>query len=591
MQNFKESTTETVLAADPQYEKLAALRAKLENPSTAAERIEVLNTLGWELRFIDSKESLRYAQQAYQLCEIEFEINPNIGTEYQIAIARSLLIIGVCRWRLSDYRTAIDELLEALRLYHVIREADLENEHPEALEGIADTLNTVGNIYIHLGDYAKALDYYQNALKIYEQSTNENGLATSYNNIGLVFFKLGDHKKALDYYERSLKLREASDDIHAQALTLNNIGEVYRTTKEYEKALSYYSRSLKLHKDFGGTHRAAVSINHIGMLYFAMGDYDKALTYLGQSLSIESQFGNRYGEAETMIALGSVYVKMNQNEQAFEYLNRSLKIGEEIGAKPVICNAHKALSEIYKQLGEYEKALLHFEKFHFTKEGILGDEQSKLLRSLQVIQETEQARKEAEMQRIKNIALASANEEKTRLLEKLQEQANVLEFQAKNDILTGLPNRRSYDERAAQEYERNKRHKRGFAVAIADVDFFKKVNDNYSHQVGDEVLKRVAILMQINTRKEDLVARYGGEEFVFLFPETTTERAVVACEKVRSAIEKFDWSQIHPDLAITVSIGVCGDSSQPRFEKMLSIADMHLYRAKHDGRNQVRYAM
>lgn len=582
-------TIETQLTADALHEKTTLLKRQLDKPMKADERIDTLNALAWELRFADSKESLRYAQQAYQLCELEFEINPNSGTRYQIAIARSLLIMGVCRWQLSDYHTAIDELLEALRLYNVIRETDLSNEYPEALEGIADTLNTIGNIHINLGDYPKALDYYQNALKIFEQLSDREGLSTSFNNIGLVHFKLGDYKKALDYYEQSLRYRQSISDVYAEVITLNNIGEVYCVMKDYEKALSYFNRSLKLHKESGSKHRTAVPMNHIGMLYFAMGDYEKALAYLGESLSIESEYGNRYSEAEALIALGSVYVKMGDFKNAFNHLSSALKIGEAISAKPIICNAHKTLSEIYKHQGDFDRALWHFEKFHYTKEGILGDEQSKLLRSLQVIQETEQARKEAELQRIKNIALAAANEEKSRLLEKLQEQARILEFQAKNDILTGLSNRRSYDERAAQEYERNRRHKHGFAVAIVDVDLFKKVNDTFSHQIGDEVLKRVAILMQMNCRKEDIVARYGGEEFVFLFPETTTEKAVIACEKVRVAIEKFDWSQIHPDLKITISVGVCGDTSQPSFEKMLSIADQHLYRAKQNGRNQVCY--
>ncbi|MFN3345263.1 MAG: GGDEF domain-containing protein [Chloroherpetonaceae bacterium] len=65
--------------------------------------------------------------------------------------------------------------------------------------------------------------------------------------------------------------------------------------------------------------------------------------------------------------------------------------------------------------------------------------------------------------------------------------------------------------------------------------------------------------------------------------------AVIACEKVRAVIETFDWSQIHPDLKITISIGICGDTNQPSFENMLSIADQHLYRAKQNGRNQVYY--
>ncbi|MGH8223868.1 MAG: GGDEF domain-containing protein, partial [Woeseiaceae bacterium] len=110
-----------------------------------------------------------------------------------------------------------------------------------------------------------------------------------------------------------------------------------------------------------------------------------------------------------------------------------------------------------------------------------------------------------------------------------------LEQQATHDKLTGLFNRRYADDYLQREIEAARRHDRELAVALADIDHFKQVNDRYSHAVGDKVLKRVAKILTERCRKTDVVARYGGEEFLLCFPDTSTEFAEQICGQIRKA--------------------------------------------------------
>jgi diguanylate cyclase (GGDEF)-like protein len=213
---------------------------------------------------------------------------------------------------------------------------------------------------------------------------------------------------------------------------------------------------------------------------------------------------------------------------------------------------------------------------------------------MQVHHEVEAARREAEMMRERQEALSKANADLEALNASLTE-ANVvrialvdqLERQTYEDALTGLANRRRLDLRLAESFALVQRHGRPLAVAVADLDHFKRVNDDHSHAVGDAVLKALATLLQSQVRQTDLVARYGGEEFVLVLSETDAESARLVCEKVRVAVEEHHWSGLAPGLALTVSIGYCADTSLDSAERMLAAADAELYAAKAAGRNRV----
>lgn len=188
-----------------------------------------------------------------------------------------------------------------------------------------------------------------------------------------------------------------------------------------------------------------------------------------------------------------------------------------------------------------------------------------------------------------NKSLAEANEQKTRLLEQLKLQTRDLEQQSREDALTGLYNRRYLDFRIENEFTRAKRYNRNLAVVMADIDLFKKVNDTYSHMVGDEVLKVIAHLFRDNLRGVDFVARYGGEEFILLLPETPSNGAILVCERIRREIEAYHWEAVRPGLKVTISFGLACDVNVKDHTEMLAQADAKLYQAKLGGRNQVRY--
>lgn len=171
--------------------------------------------------------------------------------------------------------------------------------------------------------------------------------------------------------------------------------------------------------------------------------------------------------------------------------------------------------------------------------------------------------------------------------EKIKKQTKELRELSIRDPLTHLFNRRHFDAHAEIMFNRSVRYQHAFSVMIGDLDHFKTINDRFSHTVGDDVLRTVSGLLLDNTRKSDLAARYGGEEFVMAFADTSLEQAKQYCEKIRKIIEHYPWDTIHPDLEVTMSMGVCGDPSLGRVEKMISHADEQLYESKKKGRNRV----
>jgi diguanylate cyclase (GGDEF)-like protein len=168
----------------------------------------------------------------------------------------------------------------------------------------------------------------------------------------------------------------------------------------------------------------------------------------------------------------------------------------------------------------------------------------------------------------------------------LQEKTTALELLATHDNLTGLFNRRHADgylERMLGE----EGGQRKLTIALADIDFFKQVNDSHSHITGDEVLKRVAKTLAAVCRSTDMIARYGGEEFLICFPDTDLLEAVRLCERLRAAVEGDDWAALGLAAAVTISFGVAERQRDSSPRTLRHAADLRLYQAKTRGRNRV----
>lgn len=174
--------------------------------------------------------------------------------------------------------------------------------------------------------------------------------------------------------------------------------------------------------------------------------------------------------------------------------------------------------------------------------------------------------------------------------EALQERNRELEHLVVTCPLTGIYNRRYFELRFAEELARAKRYRHGMSLALVDIDFFKSVNDNYGHQVGDYVLKRFAKILRDEVRSTDIVARYGGEEFAIVFPESHPEEIMPVCIRMRQSIQRKSFETPRGEIHLTASFGIsCVPSEEIGITRneLLQRADECLYRAKEEGRNRI----
>src|SRR5262245_52492840 len=161
--------------------------------------------------------------------------------------------------------------------------------------------------------------------------------------------------------------------------------------------------------------------------------------------------------------------------------------------------------------------------------------------------------------------------------------------QATRDGLTRVYNKKYFMDTMRKEFAYCLRHRVPLSLLMLDVDHFKKINDTFGHQTGDQVLSKVAQKLADTIRTEDLLARYGGEEFALMLREATDDQALACAERVRRAVEGMELSAGGAALRVSISVGVAtlldSDFSQP--EELIACADRYLYRAKGAGRNRV----
>jgi diguanylate cyclase (GGDEF)-like protein len=174
-------------------------------------------------------------------------------------------------------------------------------------------------------------------------------------------------------------------------------------------------------------------------------------------------------------------------------------------------------------------------------------------------------------------------------IHKLEKELETAKKESKEDFLTKLYNKRALDEVIEIKEAEYNRYGRNYSVVMMDIDHFKKVNDTYGHDAGDAVLAAFAKILKAKCRTVDIVGRFGGEEFLAVLSETDTKGGVIFAEKVRKHVQKARFIYKGQRIDVTVSAGVSERSRHVSAQAVLNSADEYLYKAKHNGRNQVAY--
>lgn len=179
-------------------------------------------------------------------------------------------------------------------------------------------------------------------------------------------------------------------------------------------------------------------------------------------------------------------------------------------------------------------------------------------------------------------------EQKTRELEQknreLEQKIKQIEHISKTDVLTGVANRKNFEEILSKEKARSRRYNHPLSISLFDIDHFKQINDRYGHNTGDEVLKSVAHLIQDNIRQMDVLARWGGDEFIIIYPDLALPEALSATEKLRSLVEK---KQLIDGISVSCSFGLSQYRSDDQGNSLFQRVDRALYNAKQLGRNRI----
>ncbi len=192
-----------------------------------------------------------------------------------------------------------------------------------------------------------------------------------------------------------------------------------------------------------------------------------------------------------------------------------------------------------------------------------------------------------------SLALSKQVETVTQIAHELEEEKSELVHRAQTDPLTGLGNRGFFDEALTGELERAQQAGHSLGLLLLDLDHFKRINDTYGHQLGDEVLRKVSDAVKGTLHREDSASRYGGEELAVIIPDVSLDGLGIRAEQIRTAVAEVDIRNDGEVVHVTASIGGCWVArvDDPEIaEKVISTADEELYKAKASGRNKVHVA-
>ena len=266
----------------------------------------------------------------------------------------------------------------------------------------AYALQRIGKVYSLTGDYDNALDYLLKSLKIFEKTDNKIGISKVLNGLGITYSEFNNYDKALEYYLKSYKINKKIDDKERITISLNNIGTIYERLDNYDKALEYYQKAFLLMEDINNPIAISSAIHNIGYIYFQMQEYDTALYYFNKSLQIREKCNSKRGIAFSTYNIANLYLKKNDLANAEKYLERSFKISKEIDAKRLIQNNYFLYIIISALKTEYNNLQKYNDLYFKITETIYNERSSRLIADMQTKYETEKKEQHIEMLNIEN---------------------------------------------------------------------------------------------------------------------------------------------------------------------------------------------
>jgi two-component system, sensor histidine kinase len=491
--------------------------------------------------------------------------------------AEAHMLLGECHRVLGDHAASVTSYGEGLEAARAAGDRPREAEAHRLMAFLHDSI----------GRFEEAHAHHLAALGLLEALGDERGMAHVLRTIGVSASKSRDHEQGLEWYRRSLVLARRAGDEESVSRTLTNIGLDLKNLGRLEESLVAHEEAVAISRRLGKRRSLASQLgNFAHTLALLKRDAEAESVYReaiveGRALDYPGATGN------ALVGLGRLFVRLGRLDEARALLNEGLALAERANFRPDVADALEALVLAEKRAGDPEAALGYYERFHQLTRAIAQDESRSRLKGLELRLRVDQAQREATEQRRRSHELAEANERLQAAAAEKNDLLRLLQRQTREDALTGLANRRHFDERLSAAFAEGKRNGTPLALALIDIDHFQRLTDSYSQAAGDSTLLEVARILRAHVGEADLAARIGPETFALLFAACDLDTARRACDAIRAEVEAHDWAMIHQWLKVTVSMGVAQAGPESAPERLLTEADMRLRTAKEAGRNRV----
>ena len=474
--------------------------------------------------------------------------------EARARLSRANALLGA-----ADVGRVLDEMQTAMRTFEALGDRRAR----------AWALVLIAALHVYSGDGVTAAELLQEVLPEIRKRGDLAVLARALNELANAHAIQEDPGRALQLYREAADTFRSAGDNLWMAFVLQNaayvhcgLGDRALAAGNREEAEVSYGRALALTREAAELPNPednvirAYAEGMAGRALIGLGQPLAALDHLRTAVLTARTAGDRRAEGAHLIETARALDAAGRTRDGLRAALRAVHLLEEVGDRRTLAQALEVASTLSEQVGDLAAALAAQRRFHALSQELDG-ERAKARMELNALRlDVQQARAEAERRRT----------------------------EALMDPVTGLPNRRDFDAQFGQLVARTTG---SIALALMDLDHFKRVNDRFSHLVGDDVLRVCARLLRESSRDHDLVARFGGEEFAIVLPGAEPQIALVVCERMRRAIAEYPWDTIHEGLEVTASLGCVVGLPGTTTQELLTEADRQLYAAKAAGRNKV----
>ncbi|GAA6204539.1 diguanylate cyclase [Thalassotalea sp. SU-HH00458] len=407
--------------------------------------------------------------------------------------------------------------------------------------------------------YLKAIDYSQSPEKSYEMSVLNL-------NIGIAYFKAGDLTQAKEYIKKSENISHAIEDKLGVAYALNSLSDIEEELGKLHSAIRIKEKALVIYQEFN-------SVNSVFYVNLALirqkikiDDFDSAEALIEQLKTSKEFAENDLFKLDTLDAENFFFEKQSKYEQAYAVLIKKQEVEKNVEQKENVSSLNEMQVKFDSLLKEQENKLLKQE--NESAKAQLAIQEQRLVNQILI--------GVILVLIISIILFLYARSHKTRIM---------LTKMALTDSLTNVANHRATILNLDEEFSRARRYNSPLLIALVDLDFFKKINDLYGHDIGDKVLIEFASVAQTSIRDVDYIGRIGGEEFLFIFPQTDIAYLESIIHRLRENLKQINLPD--EDHKVTVSIGITEiKTTDENYSEMLKRADNALYQAKSQGRDR-----